>query len=211
MKDFTLKNKKYLIHAIILGVIQGVDVLLGGSYVFWISIMLFVTMAATYVDMTHIKFKQSFIQKLDYKKKIFVSKIERINISKLIYVSLISLCVFGVFAIIYNLCATGNFVFKGVLQNLENNLIQSRTYYIVLIIFALVFEILSVILKRKIDIKMFVIKVSQVAASIITAFIANTNYASCLYDTTLVMFVVINICNICYNREDKVKLIKEKN
>lgn len=209
VKKFTKKTNKYLIYSIILALIQSLDVILGGTYFMWLVLMIIISLSATYVDGVRLKF--NFKNKLDYKKKIFLEKLEKINISKLVNVSLITLSVSGITTIIC--CALAD---KGVyttfsLQNTINILGKSRMYYIILMLLILVFDIIAVILKRKTDIKMFVLKVLSMVSIVTTAFMVETTYAAIVFDTLLSLNVVISICNICYNREEKIKLLKEIN
>lgn len=209
VKNFGKKNKKYLIYSVILGIIQAIDVVLGGSYVLWICMLVFVSLAAMYIDIVHIRI--NFKKKLNYKLKIFAEKIERINISKLVYVSCISLLISGITALICNIVSSATYYQMFSIINSVNILMHSRNYYLVLIIFALVFEIIGVILKRKLDIKMFMVKVACIASGILTFFTVDGIHASFIFDTLLVLTVITNICNICYNREERVKLLKDKN
>ena len=177
---------------------------------FWVITMLIVTMAATYIDCTKIRFKNEFKNKFNYKIKILMEKIERVNVSKLVNVTLISLGISGICYIVCVSLGTSQFVFPNI-QNITSMLMHSRNYYIVLIVFSLVFEIIGLILKRKIEIKMFVIKALTISSMLVLPFMQKTVYTSQVLDTLFVLNAVINICNICYNREEKVKLLKDKN
>lgn len=209
VKNFGKKNKKYLIYSVILGIIQAIDVVLGGSYVLWICTLVFVSLAAMYIDIVHIR--MNFKKKLNYKLKILAEKIERINISKLVYVSCISLAISGITYLVCAIASSTTYYQMFSVTNCVNILMHSRNYYLVLIIFALVFEIIGVILKRKLDIKMFMVKVACIASGILTFFTVDGIHTSFVFDTLLVLTVITNICNICYNREERVKLLKEKN
>lgn len=209
VQNFNKKNNKYLIYSVVFGLIQSVEIILGGSYVMWVAMLVFTTFAAMYIDSLHIRMR--FNSSINYKVKRFAEKIERINISKLVCVSLIALAISGVTTLLYGSFATANNYQMFSVQNSINVLVHSRSYYIVLIIAALVFEIIGVILKRKLDVKMFGIKVAFIAAGILTFFMVDTIYASAVLDMLLVLTSVLNICNICYNREEKVKLLKDKN
>ncbi len=209
VKNFGKKNNKYLIYALILGAIQSLDVIFGGSYVLWICMMLITTLAATYVDTVHIHI--NFKEKLHYKLKRIAEKIERINISKLICVSLIALVIAGITTLVCAIVTTSSNYKIFNVENASNILMHSRNYYLVLVIFALVFEIIGVLLKRELDIKMFNIKVSMITIAIISFFMVDSIYASALFDTLLALTVITNACNICYNREERIKLLKDKN
>lgn len=209
VKNFNKKTKKYLIYSVVLGVIQSLDVILGGSYFLWLATVIIITAVATYVDISHINIK--FKKKLNYKLKILAERIERINISKLIYVAGISLIISGITTIIYhNFSCANNFQMFNI-SNLINVLIHSRNYYLVLIITALVFEIIGIFARRKIDVKMYTIKLVFMLSSILTLFMVDGVYVSTVFDISLIINTIMNICNICYNREERIKLLRDKN
>lgn len=209
VKNFNKKSNNYLIYSMVLGVIQSIDVVFGGSYILWLFSMLITIGVAMYIDTVHIKIP--FKKKLNYKMKILAERIEKVNISKLIYVCGISLGISGITTWIYSLISSANNYQGFGVQNAVCVLQHSRNYYLVLIIAALVFEIVSIITKRKIDVKMHLIKLMFIVTSILTFFIVDGIYASALFDTLLIMNSIMIICNICYNREEKIKLLKDKN
>lgn len=209
VKNFNKKSNNYLIYAGILGTIQSIDILMGGSYILWLCTMIIITSVAMYVDIVHIKI--NFKQKLSYKLKRVAEKIEKINISKLVYVSGVALGISGIATLIYTLASSANNFQMFSVSNIVNILIHSRNYYLVLIICALVFEIIAVVAKRKLDVKMYIIKIMFIVASCLTFFTVDDIYAAAVFDVVLIITVVMNICNICYNREEKIKLLKDKN
>lgn len=209
VKNFNKKNKKYLIYSVIFGVVQAIDVILGGSYILWLATVIIIMAVATYVDVSHITIK--FKKKLNYKLKILAERVEKINISKLVYVSVVSLVISGITTLIYaKLSSTNNFQMFSV-SNLVNVLMHSRNYYLVLIICALVFEIIAIVTRRKIDAKMYIIKVAFMSAASLTFYTVDGIYASAVFDVLLILNTVMNICNICYNREERIKLLRDKN
>ncbi len=209
VKKFNKKNNKYLIYAAVLGVIQSVDIILGGSYILWLVTMLIATSIAMYVDGINIKL--GFKQKLGYKLKRLAEKVEKVNISKLLVVSSISLGISVVTTIICSAVGlnTGWQAFSE--ENALNILMHSRNYYIILIIAALVFEIIAVITKRKIDIKMYIIKIMFIVYSLLMFFMIDNIYGAVAFDVLLILNAIMNICNICYNREERIKLLNDKN
>ena len=209
VQNFNKKDNKYLIYSLIFGVIQSVDIILGGTYMMWVAMHIFVTFAAMYIATLRVRLR--FNSSSSYKMKRYAEKIERINISKLILVSLVSLAVSGLIALLYGEFSLANNYQMFSVTNSLNVLMHSRNYYLVLIISALVFEIIGVVLKRKLDIKMFGIKVLFVSSGIVTFFMVDTTYAAAVFDTLLILTSVLNVCNICYNREERVKLLKDKN
>lgn len=209
VKNFNKKSNKYLIYSIVLGAVQSFDILFGGSYVLWLCPMIVAAGVAMYVDIVHIKIL--FKQKLNYRIKRLVEKIEKINISKLVYVCGIALGISGITTWIYSTISSAN-NFGGLsVQNAVAVLGHSRSYYLVFVITALVFEIVSVITKRKLDVKMNLIKLMFIVTAILTFFTVDGLYAAALFDTLLILNGVMIICNICYNREQRIKLLNEKN
>ena len=209
VKNFNKKSNKYLIYTGVLAGIAALDVVLGGSSVFWIAILVITTLAATYIDCTRIEIP--FKNKLNYKLKNIVLKIEKISIPKLVYVAgIISIMLLIPTIFIGTSESINNYQFFNV-GNALKILMHSRSYYLVLIIMALGFEIIGFFLKRKLDIKMFIIKVAFIVSSIILFFMLDGIYVSAVWDTLLVLTTITNICAICYNREERIKLLKEKN
>lgn len=209
VKNFSRKNKMYLLYALILGVVASADIVLGGSYVFWSCLLIITTIATLYVDTTHIRIKCK--NNLSYKLKRIAEKIEKINISKLIHVAIIVLLIAGITTVAYEKISSANNYKIFNVENSINILNNSRTYYIALLVFGLVFEIIGLLLKRKLDAKMLQVKMTYIIVGILTFFMVDGIYASALFDTFLSLTVIINICNICYNREEKIKLLKAKN
>ena len=212
VKDFNNKNIRYVYYSVLLGIVASIDVLLGGSYIFWLLLLTFTTVSATYVDITHFKFSKKFKTKLEYKKRVLAEKIEKINVSKLVYVTIIALSISIVFVIINSIIRNvDNFEMRNIFDGIYLNLNGARNYYLVIIIFTIVFDILGIILKRDIDVKMIVIKTCYMSSLILIPFINSVTYSSYVFDTFLSFNAIISICNVCINREEKVKLLKEKN
>lgn len=209
VKNFNKKNNKYLIYSLVLGGIQTIDIVFGSSYMLWLCPMIVVTCIAMYIDIVHILIP--FKQKINYKMKRIAEKIEKINISKLVYVCGISLGVSAVTTCIYAALSSANNFSAFDVQNALKVLEHSRSYYLVLVIVSLVFETISVITKRKLDIKMNLIKLMFITAASLTFFMIDGVYSSALFDTLLILNMVMVICNIGYNREEKIKLLNEKN
>ena len=209
VKNFNKKNNEYLIYSLVLGVIQSLDVMFGGSYILWLFSMIIASCTAMYIDVVHVLIP--FKQKLNYKLKRLAEKIEKVNISKLVYVCGISLVLSGITTCIYLALSSANNFSVFSVQNAVSVLGHSRSYYLVLIITALVFEIVAVITKRKLDVKMYLIKLMFIVVAILTFFTVDGVYASALFDTLLILNMVMVICNIGYNREERIKLLNEKN
>lgn len=209
VEKFGKKSNNYLLYSIILGVIASLDIILGGTYVLWLCVLLLITLAAMYVDTVHITI--SFKQKLNYKLKILAERLERINISKFIIVCCVVLTIAGITTLIYSLVTDIDNYQMFSTNNAIKILMHSRMYYLILLIISLVAEIIGVLLKRKLDIKMFMVKVGMITQTVVIFFMAPNVYTATVFDALLVLTVITNICNICYNREEKVKLLKEQN
>ncbi|MBR6613590.1 MAG: hypothetical protein IKK84_02350 [Clostridia bacterium] len=216
VKQYKLKTKKYLYMSLILGGIASIDIILGGSWMFWMLFVTTLTAAATYIDIAHISFGEKIKSKVSFNIKKILYKIEQTNFSKLINTALIVLALTGVVTIIVSLTTSStNFVFTTNISELVNRTIEalntSRNYYIVLIVLIVLLEIIGVILKRNLDIKMVAVKILNILVIISMMLSKNVTYTATIFDVTLILLLVSNMCNIYYNREEKIKLLKDRN
>ncbi len=216
VKQYKLKTNKYIYMSLILGGIAGVDIVLGGSWVFWSLFVIILTAAATYIDIAHISFGEKIKAKVSFNIKRLLYKVEQTNFSKLINTALIVLLVTGIVAIILNLTtASTNYSFTTNISELANRTIEalntSRNYYIFLIILIVLLEIVGVVLKRNLDIKMIAVKILNILVIISMILSKNVTYTATIFDVTLILLLVSNMCNIYYNREEKIKLLKDRN
>ena len=216
VKQYKLKTKKYLYMSLVLGGIASIDIILGGSWMFWMLFVTTLTAAATYIDIAHISFGEKIKSKVSFNIKKILYKIEQTNFSKLINTALIVLALTGVVTIIVSLTTSStNFVFTTNISELVNRTIEalntSRNYYIVLIVLIVLLEIIGVILKRNLDIKMVAVKILNILVIISMMLSKNVTYTATIFDVTLILLLVSNMCNIYYNREEKIKLLKDRN
>ena len=216
VKQYKLKTKKYIYMSLVLGAVAGIDIILGGSWVFWSLLVIILTTAATYIDIAHISFGEKIKTKVSFNIKKLLYKIEQTNFSKLINTALIVLAVTGVVAVILSLTTSStNYSFTTNISELVNRTIEalntSRNYYIVLIVLIVLLEIIGVILKRNLDIKMVAVKILNILVIISMLLSKNITYTATIFDVTLILLLVSNMCNIYYNREEKIKLLKDRN
>jgi len=216
VKQYKLKSFKYIYMSILLGVVASVDVILGGSFWFWVLLVGILSAAATYIDIAHISFGQTIKSKVSFKISKLLYKLEQTNFSKLINTTLIVTAICGITAIILNIATSStNFVGYSSVSELVNKLIQvlsvSRNYYVVLIIAIVLLEIISIVLKRTLDIKMICIKILNILVIMTMMLSRDLTYTATIFDVTLILLLISNLCNIYYNREEKIKLLKEKN
>lgn len=212
-----LKNKKYIYLSLILSVCIGINTFFGGTCITWILVIFVALAASKNIDFTHISFGQKFIDSISsIKLKRLVYKIERININKLFVVLLIVTVFTTIMQItiryildkelIFSLCNYSTFV-----ERLYGILKYSRSYYIIIVTITIITEIISIILRRKIDLKTTVIRMIYVMLVLNLLISGATLYISQIFDTVLILNLILNISNIYYNREEKIKLLKEKN
>lgn len=216
VKQYKLKSLKYIYLSILLGSMASMDIILGGSVWFWVLLTVILSAAATYIDIAHISFGQRVKSKMSFKFSKLLYKLEQTNFSKLINTTIIVTAVCGITTIILNITTTStNYIGYSSISELADKLIQiltvSRNYYIVLITAIVLLEIISVVLKRTLDIKMICIKILNILVIITMILSRDLTYTATIFDVTLILLLVSNLCNIYYNREEKIKLLKEKN
>ena len=183
LKQLNLKNRKYLVQAIILGVLVGISTLVGINYLVWYAVALVSLFITSNLDSTSLNLSNRQNKTIKKRKNnYFIYKIERIKISKL-FISLAIIFVisvviyFGGRGIVRVLANHGN----GVCQNIVNDLTvgvhtqkgfniaslkdvvrdfssMSTRYYMFCYVYIIFMEILSVVLHRKYDTKSTVIK-----------------------------------------------------
>ena len=124
LKQLNLKNRKYLVQAIILGVLVGISTLVGINYLVWYAVALVSLFITSNLDSTSLNLSNRQNKTIKKRKNnYFIYKIERIKISKL-FISLAIIFVisvviyFGGRGIVRVLANHGN----GVCQNIVNDL-----------------------------------------------------------------------------------------
>lgn len=234
LKQLNIKNKKYIIQAIILGLCVGCSILCGVNYLIWIGIAIISLFITSNLDSTSLNLSNRQNKTIKRKKNnYFIYKIERIKISKL----LVSLCiVIAISSVMYfigrDAVKTLATNFNGVCENIVKDLTvgihtpidksfsniktqaynfssMSTKFYMFCYIYIIFMEILSIVLKRKYDTKSTVIKLSFVLLyTIITIFKLNVLYYQPVLTTLLVIICIVNTTNIYYNREERIKMIE---
>ena len=234
LKQLNIKNKKYIIQAVILGVLIGVSTIVGINYLIWVVIGVISLFITSNLDSTSLNLSNRQNKTIKRKKNnYFIYKIERIKKSKL----LISLCIIVVIStviyfsgreVVRYFAMNGN----GVCQNIVNDLTvgihtdtdtsfenlklqayafssMSTKFYIVCYFYIIAMEILALVLKRKYDTKSTVIKLSfMLLFGIIAIFKLNIVYYQPILTLLLVIICIVNTTNIYYNREERIKMIE---
>ncbi|MGN1012950.1 MAG: hypothetical protein ACI4ON_03870 [Clostridia bacterium] len=234
LKQLNIKNRKYIVQAVILGFCVGLSTIFGVNYLIWEIIAIVSIFITSNLDSTSLNLSNRQNKTIKRKKNnYFIYKIERIKISKLI----VSLCIIiFISSIIY---FSGRMIIRklaynqnGVCENIVNDLTigihtdidksftnikaqaykfssMSTKFYIFCYIYIIAMEILSVLLHRKYDTKSTVIKLSFVLLyTIITIFKLNIVYYQPVLTALLVIICIVNTTNIYYNREERVKMIE---
>lgn len=234
LKQLNIKNRKYIVQAVILGFCVGLNTIFGVNYLIWEIIAIVSIFITSNLDSTSLNLSNRQNKTIKRKKNnYFIYKIERIKISKLI----VSLCIIiFISSIIY---FSGRMIIRklaynqnGVCENIVNDLTvgihtdidksftnikaqaykfssMSTKFYIFCYIYIIAMEILSVLLHRKYDTKSTVIKLSFVLLyTIITIFKLNIVYYQPVLTALLVIICIVNTTNIYYNREERVKMIE---
>ena len=161
--------------------------------------------------------KREFVEKFNsVSARKLMYKMEAITINKLIIVSSV---VIGFMALgVLGVYIMGQDIF-GLYRNLDINVVynnlmsavsQSKNYYIVILLFIIILDILGMTLGRKKDTKTSLIKLCTTLIMIITTILKGT-YSICVLDIFLVLTLILNIGNIYYNRDEKIKLLKAEN
>ncbi len=234
LKQLNLKNRKYLVQAIILGVLVGISTLVGVNYLVWYAVALVSLFITSNLDSTSLNLSNRQNKTIKKRKNnYFIYKIERIKISKLLIslaiIFAISLVIyFGGRGIIRVLANNGN----GVCQNIVNDLTvgihtqksfsvsslkdvvrdfssMSTRYYMFCYVYIILMEILSVVLHRKYDTKSTVIKLIFILLiGLATMFRLNIVYFQPVLTMLLNIICIVNTTNIYYNREERIKMIE---
>ena len=229
LKQRGIKNKKYLILSLLLGIFIGFTIILGISAYLWGLIALMSLILTVNLDKTHLDFPKKIITFANQKIKDALYKVERININKLvfsIFVITILACIVSFIgrilvlnidflkeSLVFNLnTGISNFNISNAIYNFVNNtkilLSTSRTYYILIFAYIVFIEVLAVVLHRRYDTKSTIMKLFFILLYIsISIFDLNiTNYQTIL-TVLLILISIVNTSNIYLNREERIKML----
>lgn len=229
LKQRGIKNKKYLILSLLLGIFIGFTIILGISAYLWILIALMSLILTVNLDKTHLDFPKKIITFANQKIKDALYKVERININKLvfsIFVITIVACIVSFIGRIlvlnidflkesglFNLnTGISNFNISNAIYNFVNNtkilLSTSRTYYLLILAYIVFIEVLAVVLHRRYDTKSTIMKLFFILLYIsISIFGLNiTNYQT-IHTVLLILISIVNTSNIYLNREERIKML----
>lgn len=208
-----MKTKKYIYLTLLLTCNIIVGIFFSITSLIWVSIILIAIIAGKNVDFTHLTLGQKNIDKTKFVGvKRFIYRIERININKLIIVFLIvSLITIPIEYLINGFNTFKYLEVNSIIKIIQNLVRESRTYYISIIFVIIVFELIGSLLRRKVDIKTTIMKWTLLSSIILVGISDSIVYRLYIFDTLLILIFILNISNIYYNRDEKIKLLKEKN
>lgn len=89
LKQRGIKNKKYLILSLGLGILMGISCLLGVNIIVYVLFSIGLIFITSNLDNTHINFPKKIMNSITQQSRERLYKIERININKLIYVLIV--------------------------------------------------------------------------------------------------------------------------
>lgn len=208
-----MKTKKYIYLTLLLTCNIIVGIFFNITSLIWVSIILIAIIAGKNIDSTHLSLGQKNIDKTKFiGVKRFIYKIERININKLIIVLLIiSLITVPVEYLINGFNTFKYLEVNSIIKIIQNLVQESRTYYISIIFLIILFELIGSFLGRKVDIKTTIMKWTLLSSIVLVAISDSIVYRLYIFDTLLILIFILDISNIYYNRDEKIKLLKEKN
>ena len=206
-----LKSKKYIYLSILEGIILISLIIFKGSYIYPFLIIIMFILTISKSDFTHFSFGKKF-EKLPKKYKDIIYKIERLVIPKKVIVFLIQVVATLVGILIVNMFNNNEvYIISDIPNRIKEFLSITRYWYLLLFIAILILDILSVVLRRELEVKLSIINGSFVLVSILTMIMYNGSYFNSIFDAMLVLKLMLSIGNIYLNREEKIKLLKAKN
>ena len=208
VKQHKLKNNKYLKLTCVMGLVILLDILTFGRFEFWILVLLSSLVISNNVGYVRLNSKREFVEKFsNLNTRKFMYKMEVITVNKLILVSVILLAFMGLGVLILFMLGINVFDIYSTIdinvlyKNISVAISSSRNYYSILLLFIIILDILGIILKRKKDTKTTLLKLCTILITFITA----------MLDIFLIVSLILNVGNIYYNREEKIKLLKSEN
>lgn len=238
LKQLRLETKKYMFLSLITGLLIGTTMFFNLNSLIWIIIAISLMFVTSNLDKTHINFSNKIINTLRQKNKEMLYTIERIYINKIFISIVIMLVssyfsyIFLNFAVLkaYNIPVVTNVIssikevdgnniinnikeFKtievsNIMNNTQSFLSNSKGYYLVLSIYIIFIEILTVCLRRRYDTKSTIIKILFILIfSFTVLFGLNILVYGSILTVLLILISIINTSNLYLNRDERIKLL----
>jgi hypothetical protein len=238
LKQLGIKTRKYMFLSLVTGIFVGVTMLFNLNSIIWIVLVLSLIFITSNLDKTHINFSNKIINNLRQKNKEMLYSVERIYVNKIfisvviilltsyLSYSLLNIVILKTFNmpiltdVISNINSTTNNnvidnikLFKtiesgNIISNFQNFVGNSKGYYLVLCMYILFIEILTVFLRRRYDTKSTIIKILFIL--IVTFYILfglNMLVYSQILTVLLILISIINTSNLYLNRDERIKLL----
>lgn len=232
LKQRGVRTKKYLWLSLLLGMFAGISITLGIPFYVWGITIISLLLTTVQLDNTHISFPKVLMSSLTQEGRENLYKIERININK-VYISIIVILVtIGITVLPTNYIFKKAWIGTQEIQqivtiseqvpvislaeiNFEQTTINAKAllgyakmFYLILFVYILLMEALTIILRRRYDTKTTSIKVLFIT---LVSMIITQNLNTLLYGPIVTMLMVIiaiiNTSNIYLNREERVKML----
>lgn len=219
--QYKVKNNKYLVYTTVLTLTVILDILFGGNIWFWLCLLIIFILTNTDVDTVNIRYKTSAMPRKDYISKDinetkpnkksqnpFVSG-DFILIPKTLIV-FVALAVIGITVqIIYNASDYGvaGPEFYSIVDVFQQFVKHTGPYYIGCGCIIIICQILCILLRRKVDYKIFLLMIAIVFYAVFSMGWQNIYGSEIVFATLLEVLLVMLIGNIYYNRDEKIKLL----
>lgn len=215
VKQPKLKNSKYIQLALMATAFGLLDLSFGGTIYIWIFVLGITMLIGDNIDYVQINLSKTFVDKFDIKIKKLIYRLERLKISKLVIGSAIVIVLLLTLAISASIIFETKNIFllpintnvSKVIMSIKECFTGSRNYYILTFLVIVILEIIGNVLGRKKDTKSTFLKIAFVVSLIISG-LNNGIYNVYVMDTITSILLVLNLGNIYYNREEKIKLLK---
>lgn len=209
--DKNQQDNKYIVFALSHACIIIADIINGNSYICFLTIVIYFYLIIEYSDIIYlkpfvaIKEKTRLNSGIDYKhKNIQISK-------KLVVLSIYLFAIFISLIIIkfenMNVLKTFEFI-KSSLVNLIAN---ARYFYLIIFTIIIIFDFTSIILERKQEIKYSIINFTTIVITLFTVFVYKGELNNIVFEGIILIKFILSLANIYLNRDEKIKMLKEKN
>jgi hypothetical protein len=228
LKQLGIKSKKYILLSAIIGVSVSFTLIYNFNILIWIGLLLSLFFITSCLDKTHINFSNKIINSIRQKSKELLYRIERIYINK-IFISILIISVIGYSSyfvinkvdldfkinnyhvnnnLIQNINEFKTFDKNVVITNINNLVTTSKGYFFSLLVYIILIEILTLMLRRRYDTKSTVIKLLFVLVVMFySIFSLNILIYQPIILTLLILIAIVNTSNIYLNRDERIKLL----
>lgn len=238
LKQLGIKTKKFVLLSIVTGIFVGFSMVLNFSSIIWVILLVTLVLVTSNLDKTHLNFSNKFINALRQKNKELLYRVERIYINKIfISIFIIVVSSYASYKLLdftfnnvlnipsvkdvisFNVPFENSNVIEGfkmfktidkteIMDNFKSILSNSKGYYLLLSIYILLIELLTLVLRRRYDTKSSIIKVLFILIIVFCSlFKLDSLIYSLIITTLLILISIINTSNLYLNRDERIKLL----